>query len=290
MPSFLITFGEQSPDQTPIELENLKVSHNLHCVINPGSGSAEDGIFTVIHYNGKDDETVWYFLELIESVLQSLGSDPDRGAVNSAIERIALLFIELTKTPKKTIQGVWAELLVISKARHPGLLVDSWHVTPEDRYDFSWSNDSVSQRIEVKSTRQQTRLHSFSLEQLWPVGSAEVVVASVLLEEVASGCTISDLCNEIESASGVKSSQLEKIMRILQDTLGLAWAKRDSVAYDRAQARQSLKFYQSHHVPSVDPATPVEVRNVSFQADLTNAPPLSLHDIAGYPGIIKELA
>lgn len=63
-----------------------------------------------------------------------------------------------------SIQGLWAELFVISIASNPEYLLKAWHSSLNDVYDF---NDGID-KIEVKSTSKSHRIHKFSYDQLSP--------------------------------------------------------------------------------------------------------------------------
>lgn len=65
------------------------------------------------------------------------------------------LFRAIAKPARKSLQGLWAELFLISQACQPAILVDAWHTAPEDSYDFAVDN----QRIEVKSFSGQICQH-----------------------------------------------------------------------------------------------------------------------------------
>ena len=64
------------------------------------------------------------------------------------IEKLINLFTKFSKPALKTIQGLWAELLIIEQSKNPDYLIQSWHSSTTDKYDF---NDGID-KIEVKST------------------------------------------------------------------------------------------------------------------------------------------
>jgi hypothetical protein len=80
--------------------------------------------------------------------------------------------------PRKSVQGLWAELFLMARLRDPSALVAAWHSQLGDLYDFS----AGSQRIEVKSAIGRIRRHHFTLEQVLPIPRTRVLIASVLVE------------------------------------------------------------------------------------------------------------
>ena len=94
------------------------------------------------------------------------------------MDRLIELFRAMTTPSRKSVQGLWAELFLIAQSRQPTILVDAWHMLPEDRYDFAMDD----QRIEVKSFSGSLRQHHFSLEQLQPPEGVKTLIASMLVE------------------------------------------------------------------------------------------------------------
>ena len=105
-----------------------------------------------------------FFLRSLHPVIMSLPAVPSREHVSSAVETLVDLFRQISQPPRKTVLGLWAELLIISRSSDPGKLVSCWHSQPEDRFDFASGVD----RLEVKAAAGRLKIHHFSLEQLRP--------------------------------------------------------------------------------------------------------------------------
>ena len=280
-PLLLISiFNVRSQSQyTPVVLEHLRVQYNLNCRISRPDGTFEEGIFTVVHCTGEDVTLQDYFLRVMSTIVIFLGDQPTQSDVAHAMNQLIELFRAMAKVPRKSVQGLWAELFLISQARQPDILVDAWHTVVEDRYDFAMDD----QRIEVKSFSGDIRLHHFSLAQLQPPDGIKALVASVSVESSQAGVSIADLREKIQTRLGSNLEALLHIDRVMALTLGDAWQQASDARFDNGLAEESLAFYETSKIPSVNPNLPIGVSEVRFRADLTEVSPVEnpLHRIEG---------
>ena len=263
----------------PIELEHLTVMYDMNCRISRSDGIFEEEQFTVVYCIGEDTILQDYFLKVASTIVVSLDNQPTQSNVAHIVNRLIELFQAMASAPRKSVRGLWAELFLISKTSQPTILIDAWHTIPEDRYDFAMDN----QRIEVKSFTGNIRLHHFSLEQLHPPEGVKVLVASVFVESSQAGESITDLREKIQIHLGSNLDSLLHIDRVIALTLGNAWQQASNVRFDERLAEESLTFYETSKIPSVNPDLPVGVSEVRFRSDLTEIEPTenSLHRIEG---------
>ena len=263
------TFNVRSQSQPPpIVLEHLSVQYNLNCQISRSDDTFEIARFTVIRCTGEDPTLHDYFLKVASTLILSLENQPTQSNVAYAINQLIELFRAMAKPPRKSVQGLWAELFLISQARQPAILVDAWHTVPEDRYDFAMDD----QRIEVKSFSGDIRQHHFSLEQLHPPGGVKALVASVSVESSQAGISIADLRGKIQTRLGNNLDSLLHVDKIIALTLGDAWQQVSDARFDEKLAEESLAFYETSVIPSVNPNLPSGVSGVHFRSDLTEIP------------------
>ncbi|MYG00338.1 PD-(D/E)XK motif protein [Candidatus Poribacteria bacterium] len=264
------TLNDRNYKQPPIVLEHLRVQYNLNCgVLNP-NGTIEDGKFTIVRCTGEDTTLQFYFLNVASDVVLSLKDQPTQSEVENAVNRLIELFRAMEEVPLKSIQGLWAEMFLILQAGQPNLLVNAWHTLPEDRYDFAMSN----QRIEVKSFSGENRQHHFSLEQLHPPKSVNALIGSVCVEGSQAGLTITDLREKLHIRLENNFDSLLHIDSIIARTLGNAWQQASEIRFDQRVAEDSLCFFLSSLIPSVDPNLPQGVSQVHFKSDLTDMQPV----------------
>jgi len=167
--------------------------------------------------------------------------------------------------PRKPIQGLWAELFIISRAANPSAMIRAWHSTPDDRYDFC----EGTQRVEVKSATGGLRIHTFSLAQLRPPEGAMVIVASLFAERSAGGQNVFDLIRVIQSKIS-DHHLLARMDQTVAETLGEDWRRAEDLRFDRELAGGSLRFYETVDIPCINGDIPAQVTDVRFRSDLTS--------------------
>ena len=174
----------------------------------------------------------------------------------------------MTCPPRKKIQGLWTELLVIERSYMPEILIKAWHESPTAKYDFTMGRD----KIEVKSTSGETRIHHFSLDQLYPSSNSRVLVASAIVRESAQGkdgLSVRDLydkiCNKINSVDARMH-----MMKVIAETIGTDMHRLNEVFFDYVEACDSLRYYNAKDVPGVDKnGVHPGVTGVGFNSDLS---------------------
>jgi hypothetical protein len=267
----------------PVRLENLSVQYAVPCRVSYSDGHAEEGNFTVVMCSASDSAVDRQFLAVAGLLVDALGSNPSRLDVTRNVEALVELFRVLSEPPRKTVQGLWAELFLIARSSHPAELVAAWHVQPEDRFDFSSGN----QRIEVKAAAGRERHHHFSLEQLQSLPNADVVIASVFIERSGAGVSLHDLMDTIRSRLVDQPALSLRVEITVAASLGDHLRRSMDDAFDRQLAEESLHYYHQHDVPVIG-AVPPGVSHVHFRADLEGINPVEFN--ADAPGLFAALS
>lgn len=279
-PCLLIRQLAHSARSAPIRLENLMVSFDVPCTIRHPGGSIERDTFTIVRCSTANPGLFPHFLKIISPTVAALGPSPSHAAVRRAISGLVELFQALAAPAKKTIQGIWAELLLIRLSRDPLAMAAAWHRDPLEHFDFAAGH----QRIEVKSSNCRRREHHFSLDQLLPPGGSRIVVASIFVERAGGGVSLQKLFDDTRSlivGDPLLASQLDAVF---YKSLGSAWADAMDESFDLEVAVDSIAFYAAADVPRVENRSPQAVFDVTFRSDLGSAAPLGpeqLHELGG---------
>src|SRR5262245_36042121 len=112
-PCVLIRQRPHSSRPAPIRLENLSISFDVPCDIRHANRSREDDTFTIIQCSNRNPALFPHFMKIVSPMIASLGPSPTAPAVRHAIFALMELFQALSAPAKKTIQGLWSELLMI---------------------------------------------------------------------------------------------------------------------------------------------------------------------------------
>ncbi len=270
-PCLLLRQAVSAASTPPIRLQNLLVSYGVLCGITHPDGLQEEGNFTIIRCSSADPSLFPHFLRILSPILAQLGATPTATAVRRAISGLVDLFQALTIPAKKSVQGLWAELLVIRGATDPVVLVAAWHGLPAERIDFL----SGPQRIEVKSSSSRQRVHHFSLAQLTPPAGTRLIIASLFVEAVGGGLSLHRLSDDIRAILAPDAALLTRFDAVFYATLGANWSDAMEECFDLELATESLQFFDAADIPKINGPIPATVSDVRFTSDISAAPPLN---------------
>lgn len=272
IPSLLISIIDTNDKKrpVPIKLELLTVQCAVDCRISRSNGSFDEGQFTVVRCTGRDKALHTYFLHSIGAIVVSLGITPSRVDVAYAINNLTILFRSMSEKPRKSLQGLWAELSLIAYAHDTATIVS-------DR----------NQRIEVKSNFARIRQHHFSLEQLCPPIDTTLLIASMFVEYAGGGTSVIELTDQIRSRISNNPDLLLHVDQIISLTLAENWREALEVRFDVELAEDSLSFYEVSVIPSVSRDLPLGVKDVRFKSDLSASYPVSVQEYRSQGGLFQ---
>jgi hypothetical protein len=287
-PCLLVATGPAAKTQTrvPLVLENLAVLFDLRCQVSSPSTPTQSGTFTVLKCVAADLVVRAYFLSLLKGISAAIGRASDRAKVATVIEDLVELFRSLGNTPKKEIQGLWGELLLIHQSKDPFTLASAWRCETGDRYDFN----KGAERIEVKTTSQRARQHHFSLEQLCPPAGTQLIVASIVIQRSGAGLSVFDLLDAIRVKTAQQPQLHLRMTRKLHETLGNAWQSAKNIRFDLETAVESLRYFEGDQIPKIPLPLPDGISQVSFIADLKAAKPLPAEVVANAGHLLRSLS
>jgi hypothetical protein len=263
-PAILLNVAASPVRPASIVLQNLRVEHTLHCRITT-DGVVLDGQFSLIHCQSEDVVLQNCFLDLAETILQSLPPAPTAAQLSDAVERMAVLFLALERPASRTAQGLWGELFLIANAKQPVIAAEAWHTEVCERYDFALALC----RLEVKTANDRTRNHYFSFEQVYPASGVGVVIASLFVERSAAGTKLGDLWDAVRSAVTAQPELRLKIDEICLRSLGSSWSDARSLGFDEQLAKQSLAFYDVQDIPRIPSDLPAGLSELRFRSDVS---------------------
>lgn len=244
-------------------LQIIKIEFNKECALFIDNVK-EINNYTVITLKSETPEIQSYFLDIIHLSIQKIPEIPTIDEIINELNSLIMLFTDFSKAPLKTIQGVWSEMIVIENSKDVDYLVQSWHSSIFSKFDF---NDGFD-KIEVKSTIKNKRIHRFSMSQLSKNSTSNLIIASVMTAEVGIGINIFGIRDRIFTKLNDKNL-ISKVDEILSKTLGSDLENSIDCFFDYNYALDSLKFYQSEFIPNINFTIPMEITNINFDCDLS---------------------
>lgn len=268
-PKFFVSTNNSVSAAQNIIREMLSVEYDLPCSIVENGEVMQDNNFSIITLRTMEATLQAYFIDIFIMMLQKIPREPSKRELSVEVENLITIFSALNKPPRQQVQGLWAELLVIEKSLHPETLINAWHNSPTSKYDFTMGRD----KIEVKSTAAEERIHHFSLNQLNPSPNSRLLIASVIVRESGQGTgglSVRNLYDRICSRVSTVNARLQ-LYSVMAETIGNNLAKIDNTFFDYVEASDTLAFYNAENVPHIGKDTiPQFVSEVKFNSDLSH--------------------
>lgn len=249
--------------------ELLSIEYNVECQVVENNGDTVEDMFAIITLRTLEKHLQIYFIDIFLMMLKKLPYEPSKRELSVEIEKLVTIFSALTNPPRKKIQGLWAELLLIERSKYPEVLINAWHTVTSSKYDFTMGRD----KIEVKSTSSETRIHKFSLDQLNPSPNSRLLIASTIVREsgkCANGLSIKGLYDKITAKLSSIEAKLQ-LYKVIAETIGSDIVKLEDIYFDYITASDLLKFYDYQYIPRISKdSVPNDVTEVKFSSNLTS--------------------
>lgn len=268
-PKFFVSTNNLVSSAQNVVREMLSVEYDLSCSIVENEEVIQNSRFSIITLRSLEISLQAYFIDIFTLMLQKISYKPSIRELSIEVENLITIFSALSNPPRKQIQGLWSELLVIEKSLHPEILINAWHNSPMSIYDFTMGRD----KIEVKSTSAEERIHHFSLDQLNPTPNSRLLIASVIVRESgqgSGGLSVRNLYDRICSRVSAVDARLH-LYSVIAETIGNNLAKIDNAYFDYIEASDTLAFFNADDVPHIyKDSIPKFVSEVKFNSNLSH--------------------
>ena len=253
-PVLLLQCRPDAKSRAPIRLKNLSVEFRLRCKVVERKGRAITAEFARVACTPDDEAVHKAFIAAAEAMLRALPIEPTEADITNCIDSLVEIFTALARPSRRSIKGLWAELFLISIAKSADFLLKHWHLDADEKYDFSFGKT----HLEVKASEMLPRVHEFAVEQIRPPSSADVYIASVLVQRSAGGIGILDLLQAIRYRTK-NPTLMAKAWANVAATVGRDFTEAVDVKFDPPYTRSSLRIVKAQFVPCVQLPMPVEI-------------------------------
>lgn len=276
-PEFYISSDSKDGHPKSIPLEYLDVCYDSPCTICE-NGVTQQQTFCVLSLRRTGDSLHLYFITIVLRIIDNLPTVPTSRNLAVEFDSLISIFSPSHKYDENKVKGLWGELLVIEQSCMPEMLIEAWHRNPNDKFDFTHGKD----KIEVKSTAGEERKHSFSIGQLNPSKSSNLVIASVIVRPSAlseTGLSVKNLFDKLQAR--INSTQVKlKLLKGIASIIGVESNSFFSLAFDYVTACDTLQYYEASTIPHIDSAlVPAGVSDVSFISDLKGVEALNIDSV-----------
>ena len=129
----LVKLDNASASANPFRLRTSHIEYTPTRPLSIRAGAeVEAGNYTVLECSGDEPALVRHFLR----VAATLPLDGTSAVLDAAVQQVFELFRSFHRRGNNTIQGIWAEALVVAYARSPDYLVTAWHSDSSELHDF----------------------------------------------------------------------------------------------------------------------------------------------------------
>ena len=262
--------GENKVIEFP-KYEHIQIFLDQQMTIEFQNGLTERKTFQLVRFRSEDESIMLYFLRYMSGMVDAIGGDTTFSNVVSKLKGAMSLFKLVAQPAKLSIQGLWAELMIILISKSPQKMVESWHAVNSGLWDFH----SSSRIVEVKSTVGVERIHVFQNEQLKPPEGIDfAVVASFLLHRSDDGASVLDLMEEIKAK--VDLDAWNKLCRLVHELLGNSIAQSDKIRFDRVSALSQLRYFDMRQIPSISTKNvPEQISKVQYRVNFKTLSPVN---------------
>ncbi len=164
--------------------------------------------------------------------------------------------------------GLYGELSVINYFydNQLGKLYKTWHADFFNKHDFEIDKTT---KVEVKTTTNDVRIHSFRHNQICRDG-IEIFVISSLLQPCEKGLSLYELCKK--TISILDNSEQMLAIELLMNKLGLN-AEYQGISCIQEETYRNLAIYNVTDIPRITSIIPVGVSNICYDVDFTGVSP-----------------
>jgi hypothetical protein len=267
-PIILLDNSKQPSFIRNFRLKFIELKTNVSCTIKDADLKRHTSLSLIV-FRSTDKSLSKYFFSIAETFVESLHNCNSKEQLLNAYENLIEIFRSLNESPVSTVQGLWAELFIICESTRPNLIAAFWHGSPTNKFDFEVDND----KLEIKSSRSMTRVHTFSADQLNADSSFNILIGSLFVIEKQNGKSVDDLIDELKLKLNHPNLFL-KINLIAAKTLGAGLRSTGKMGFDESFAKQSLRFFDRKAVDRIEKESiPSGISDVHFKCDLNNIRP-----------------
>jgi hypothetical protein len=205
-----------------------------------------------------------YYLSLLEVLIIKIQNNPTFISLNDEIGVLIDLFSIQKPIDKGVVLGLWGELFYIRQSPNISKSVKAWHSSETNIFDFTYLDDKC---VEIKTTTKPQRIHEFSQKQIEKYQSFDVDIASIITQTSGFGVSIKQLWEEI-SGQLTEIDLKSKLTRLISTTLKSDFQALYDYKYNIELARSTLKYINTHQIPSLKEELHPSIRNVKLTIQL----------------------
>lgn len=225
------------------------------------------GIYHVIVCLTDDEFIIYDFKKVLDILIIKAQKKMSSFEVLNLFNSINNIFKTTEEKDNRELQiGLYGELITLKYLYNLGYLniIEKWHTNFSLKFDIELNK---SNRIEIKTTTNEQRIHTFNHNQLCRK-DVTVYIVSCLLEKSELGLSLGDLIDQIIEICHDLSKI--NILYALKKRCGIN-DKNDGMIFNETLAYSKLKLYEAKNVPQIIEDIPDSITHIKYDVDLTSA-------------------
>jgi hypothetical protein len=227
----------------------------------------EKYLFHSLTCKNKDPESERAFETAFNFLKEKCLTPLSKIEASELFESLKQLFkTEIEKTNEKLQIGVFGELLAIWRLHQLGVdgIYKKYHRDFFLKHDIELNDKN---RIEVKSTTGQNRVHTFRHDQIYRT-DCFVAVISIILERAQEGTTLYQMFQVVEA--DIKDPSLILYLEESRKNCGVN-EENPGISFALDDAIDNIGFYWAKDLPRFESPEPSGVTNTQYDVDLSRS-------------------
>jgi hypothetical protein len=251
-----------------ISLANLEFVPQASLLLSTEDGRTERAVRAQLRCHVETQPAELAFCTTAAALIEDLD-----GAQDVDVPARIAGFVELFRGLRRQVVdadvvGLWGELALIAFSDDPLAVAEAWHLDPDDVIDFELDD----RRLEVKTTRDPSRSHWFSHDQLAISDLTAVTLGSLIAVPSKTGSTVADLLTTVTERLAANPSLAEQVIAIATRCVGDALSGSE-LRFAPESTLRSLRLMAFRDLPRVEVADD-RIVEANWKAVLQNVPEL----------------
>lgn len=185
------------------------------------------------------------------------------------------LFSDKKEISDSELIGFYAEFFTLFYFDKSLNIKKFWQSKDRMKYDFSFSE---TEKLEVKATAKNQRVHHFRHEQLFSK-DIEIFVLSYMLRFDDEGLSLFDLLEECKKLKPVSPKIIQREFYILKNC---DEERLKRLKFNTEFTKQNMRFYKASDIPKFNQLMPDGVSNAEYDCSLENIQTVDKNDFVSY--------
>ncbi|CCV63605.1 conserved hypothetical protein [Alteracholeplasma palmae J233] len=260
-----ITFISETDNEhirpTSQRTKHLFLETNMKCSLKTDEVIYE-GIYNVLVCFESNYESIISFIQLTNVYSKSRKSTLIN--IKTFFETLKNLFSNKKQLPLLELQGLFGELYFMYYIQNDKFdISDFWQSKEKMKFDFSITEYN---KIEIKTTTGDSRVHKFRHEQLVS-DIYDTWIVSIMLRKDDQGLSLYELSENVKKNNPLKFNLHIRITNLLNN---YTKTELEQIKFNENYIKSNMGFYRTLDIPRFQEKQPKGVYNTEYDADLSN--------------------